>query len=73
MAEIKDVIDSVGGWLKTLIDLGLSVILVFVIIDILFPGTTGILDNIRAVVGSFADNGVVGLIALLLFMVVYKK
>ncbi len=73
MAGVKDVIDSVGGWLKTLIDLGLSVILVFVIIDILFPGTTGILDNIGAVVASFADNGIVGLIALLLFMMIYKK
>ena len=73
MAGIKDIIDSVSGWLKALIDLGIAVILVFVIIDILFPGTTGIIDNIGIIVGSFADKGVVGLIALLLFMLIYKK
>ena len=73
MAGLKDVLDSVTGWLKALIDLGLAVILVFVLIDILFPGTTGILDNIGTIVGAFADKGVVGLIALLLFMLVYKK
>lgn len=73
MAGLKDVIDSISGWLKALIDLGLAVILVFVLIDILFPGTTGIIDNIGIIVGAFADKGVVGLIALLLFMLVYKK
>ncbi len=73
MADFKNVIDSVSGWLKSLIDLGLAVILVFVLIDILFPGTTGILDNIGTIVGAFADKGVGGLIALLLFMLVYKK
>ncbi|UCH63324.1 MAG: hypothetical protein JSU77_02390 [Fidelibacterota bacterium] len=73
MAGIKDIIDSVSGWLRALIDFGLAVILVFVIIDILFPGTTGIIGNIETIVGSFADKGVVGLIALLLFLLVYKK
>lgn len=73
MAGLKDVLDSVTGWLKALIDLGLAVILVFVLIDILFPGTTGIIENIGIIVGTFADKGVVGLIALLLFMLVYKK
>lgn len=73
MAGFNDVIDSVVKWLKALVDLGLSIILVFVLIDILFPGTTGIIDNIQTIVGSFADRGVVGLIALLLFMLVYRK
>ncbi len=73
MADFKNVLDSVSGWLKSLIDLGLAVILVFVLIDILFPGTTGVLDNIGTIVAAFADKGVVGLIALLLFMLVYKK
>ena len=70
---VKDMIDTVSGWLKTIIELGLAVILVFVIIDILFPGTTGIISNIELLVGSFADRGVVGLIALLLFLLIYKK
>jgi len=73
MADLKNVLDSVSGWLKALVDFGLAVILVFVIIDILFPGTTGIIGNIETIVGAFSDKGVVGLIALLLFMLVYKK
>ena len=70
---VKDMIDTVSGWLRTIIDLGLAIILVFVIIDILFPGTTGIISNVEMLVGSFADRGVVGLIALLLFLLIYKK
>ena len=73
MAGFKETIESVSGWLKSIIEFGLSIILVFVIIDILFPGTTGIIGNIGSVVASFADQGIVGLIALFLFMLVYKK
>ncbi len=46
--------------------------MVFVVIDILF-GTTVIIGNINDIVASFADKGVVGLIALFLFMLIYRK
>jgi len=73
MANFKVFIDGVSGWLRSLIDFGLALILVLLIIDILFPGTTGLISNINQIVGSFADRGIVGLIALLLFMMIYKK
>ena len=73
MAGFKEMLESVSGWLKSIIEFGLGIIMVFVIIDILFPGTTGIIGNIGSIVTSFADQGVVGLIALFLFMLIYKK
>lgn len=72
MAGVKETIDDVSGWLKSIIEFGLSIIMVFVVIDILF-GTTVIIGNINAIVASFADKGVVGLIALFLFMLIYRK
>ncbi len=73
MAGFKETIESVSGWLKSIIEFGLGIIMVFVIIDILFPGTTGIIANIGTIVGAFATQGVAGLIALLLFVLIYKK
>ncbi len=72
MAGVKETIDDVSGWLKSIIEFGLSIIMVFVVIDILF-GSTWIIGNINAIVASFADKGVVGLIALFLFMLIYRK
>ncbi len=72
MAGFKETIESVSGWLKPVIEFGLGIIMVFVIIDILF-GTSLITGNIGAVVEAFADEGVTGLIALFLFMLIYKK
>ena len=40
----KELLENVTGWLKALINLGLAVIMTFVLIDILFPGTTGVAD-----------------------------
>ncbi|MEE9466018.1 MAG: hypothetical protein V3W14_10645 [Candidatus Neomarinimicrobiota bacterium] len=72
MAGVKETIDDVSGWLKSIIEFGLGIIMVFVVIDILF-GTTWIIGNINDIVASFADKGVVGLIALFLFMLIYRK
>jgi len=72
MAGVKETLDDVSGWLKSIIEFGLGVIMVFVVIDILF-GTTWIIGNINDIVASFADKGVVGLIALFLFMLIYRK
>ena len=73
MATLKFTLQTINEWLKTFIELGLSLLLGFVIIDILFPGTTGVIQNIASIVEGFAKEGVVGLIALLIFLMVYKK
>lgn len=73
MANIKATLATANGWLKSLTEFGLTIVLAFVVLDILFPGSTGIISNISELVSSFAGNGVTGLIALLLFMMIYKK
>lgn len=73
MATLKITLQTINDWLKTFIELGLSLLLAFVIIDILFPGTTGVIQNIGVIVGGFAKEGVVGLIALLIFLMIYRK
>lgn len=73
MTSFKEILRSINEWLKVIIEFGLSVLLVFIIIDILFPGTTGVVNNVGEIVGGFAREGVVGLIALLVFLLIYKR
>ena len=73
MAKGKDIIKTIQEFLKTAAELGFSLILVLVVIDILFPGVTGIAQNLSTIVGSFASEGAVGLVALLIFLIIYKR
>ena len=73
MVPINDTIQSVTGYLRSITDLGIAFVMTFVVIDVLFPGTTGLVANIGEIVGQFSQQGLVGLIALLLFLVVFKK
>ena len=73
MADFKASINNLNGWLKSITDLGLTIILVLLVLDILIPGSTNLITNIASVVASFSANGVTGLIALLLFLMIYKR
>ena len=73
MDSIKEVITKITGWLHNLTEVGISLILALVVIDVLFPGTTGLVENIGVIVGQFSEQGLVGLIALLLFLMLFKK
>ena len=73
MSSITETISSISSWLREATELGVSLILAFVVIDVLFPGATGVLDNIGGIVGQFSEQGLVGLIALLLFLLLFKK
>lgn len=76
MAASKDILretmTSMTDWLRTATELGLSLILVLVIVDVLFPGTTGVVKNLGMIVGQFSREGMAGLIALLMFLLVFK-
>ena len=73
MASITETVSSISTWLRTVTELGVALILAFVVIDVLFPGSTGVLANIGAIVGQFSEQGLVGLIALLLFLLLFKE
>jgi len=73
MAALNDLFDTVVGWLKALVELGFALALVFLVVDVLFAQPIGIVDNVAELINTFVDNGVVGLIALLFFLAIYKS
>ncbi|HIB03749.1 MAG TPA: hypothetical protein EYO34_01875 [Candidatus Marinimicrobia bacterium] len=70
---IRNALQSITGWGKEVVDFGVAVIMVGVVVDILFPGTTGVIDNIADLVGNISSQGVAGVIALLLFVTIYNR
>ena len=67
---MQQTISKATRLLRDLASLGVSLI---VVIDILFPGTTGIATGIANLAGNISDKGLAGLIALLLFVVIYGR
>ena len=72
MAVFDDVFKTIQAWLKTAIELGVSLILVFLVLDILFSSNS-VIGNINTIVANLAEDGVAGLIALLLLLLLYKR
>lgn len=73
MNSVKEAMATINGWLRDFTEIGVTLILAFVIVDVLFPGTTGVVSNIGTIVGQFSREGIAGLIALLLFLAVFKN
>lgn len=73
MASIKGSIATIGGYASSFTDFGIKIIVALLVVDILFPESSPITENIGEMVGQFGDNGLAGLIALLLFLMLYKK
>lgn len=72
MTSVNTTLSNVTHWIQKMSELGLALILSFVIIDVLFPGTTGVVNNIGVIVSQFSKEGLAGLITLLLFLVLFK-
>lgn len=73
MASIKGTFDTVSGLVGTITDLALRLIVALLVVDVLFPASSAISENIGTLVGQFGDNGLAGLIAILLFLLLYKN
>lgn len=73
MNQVKEKMTMISQWLRSFTELGLALIMAFIVIDILFPGTTGVVNNLGIIVAQFSKQGLVGLIALLLFLLVFKN
>ena len=73
MGSIMGALSTLGGYAKSLTDFGLTVITALVVVDILYPSSSNIIENIAIVVDQFGDQGVAGLIVILLFMVLYRR
>jgi len=68
--SLDSVLGTVNGWLRAIVSLGLGLVLVFLVIDVLFPNQTDIVGNVAALVSSFTDRGIVGLIILIALVAV---
>jgi hypothetical protein len=73
MGGFMAILNTVGGYAKSVTDFGLTVIVALVVVDILFPNSSNIIENVAIVVDQFGDQGVAGLIALLLVLVLYRR
>ena len=73
MGPLMGALSTVGGWAKSITDFGLTVITALIVVDILYPSSTEITENLAYVVGRFGDQGVAGLIVVLLFLVLYRR
>jgi len=73
MDSIKSSLSKITDGLRFFTEFGMTLILALVILDVLFPGTTGIVTNLGSIVSQFSKEGLSGLIALLLFLVLFKN
>ena len=73
MGPLMGALSTVGGWAKSVTDFGLTIIMALIVVDILYPGSSYITENLARVVGDFGDQGVAGLIVVLLFLVLYRR
>lgn len=71
--NINDSLTSVTSVLKGVMSLGLSLAATFLVVDLLFPGTTQIVNNVAGLVNSFIGHGLVGLITLLVFVTLFSR
>lgn len=68
--NLDSALGTIGGWLKSVVSLALTLAVTFVVVDVLFPNTTDIVGNVADLVGQFTDRGMVGLITLIILVAV---
>ena len=70
---MEQVINRVSRTATGITRLGVTLIFTFLVIDLLFPGTTGMVTNVGTVADSISQKGLSGLVALGLFYVIYTR
>jgi len=53
--------------------LGMALVVTFLMVDLLFPGTTHIVNNVAGLVSNFISHGLVGLITLIVFVALFNR
>jgi hypothetical protein len=73
MATLRETFGSIRGWVIDVVEIGLSLALVFLVIDLLFGPKINIVGNVCELINSFVSQGVVGFIALIIFLAIYRR
>ncbi|MDH5407468.1 MAG: hypothetical protein OEZ33_10850 [Gammaproteobacteria bacterium] len=68
-SALEKITDSLHG----IMGLGLTLAAAFLVVDMLFPGTTNIVANVATLVKSFVGHGLVGLISLIVFITIFSR
>jgi len=71
--KINDALNKVTDSLHGIMGLGLTLAAAFLVVDMLFPGTTNIVDNVAGLVKNFVTHGLVGLITLIIFVSIFSR
>ena len=62
---------TIQRWLDEIGSLVASLVLVLALVDMLFPGSTGIVGNVGELLGSLSPQGQHSLVAIFLFLLVH--
>ena len=71
--KVNDALNKVTDSIHGIMGLGLSLAVAFLVVDLLFPGTTNIVNNVAVLVNSFIAHGLVGLITLIIFVSIFTR
>lgn len=71
--NINGALSTVTNVLQGIIGLGMTLAATALVVDLLFPGTTNIVGNVSTLVNSFISQGLVGLIALIVFVALFSN
>ena len=71
--NINGAIETVSSVIAGVVSLGVSLAGLALVVDLLFPGTTNIVGNVSGLVNSFISQGLVGLIALIVFVAILGR
>lgn len=73
MATVKETFEAISGWIKDIVEIGLSLAIIFLIVDLLFGQRTMVVQNLIELIKSFTTQGIVGLIALIIFLAIFRR
>ena len=71
--NINGALSTVTDALKGITGLLLTLAATALVVDLLFPGTTNIVSSVSSLVTSFTSQGLVGLITLIIFVVLFSN
>ena len=68
--NINEALGTVTSVAQAVVGLGLSLVVVALVVDVLFPGTTDIVNSVAGLISQFVDRGLVGLATLIAFVAI---
>ena len=68
--NINEALGTVTSVAQAIVGLGLSLVVVALVVDVLFPGTTDIVNSVAGLISQFVDQGLIGLVTLIAFVAI---